>query len=56
MNNPQGAMIVEIDLKKKKLEEEIMMLEKELQKQEKKTMKEDTTRKDKTKLSVSSRE
>ena len=31
-------MIVEIDLKKRKLEEEILQLERELQKQEKKTL------------------
>jgi hypothetical protein len=36
MNGAPQAVIVEIDLKKKKLEEEIQQLERELHKQEKK--------------------
>lgn len=38
MSSASGAVIVEIDLKKRKLEEEILQLERELQKQEKKTL------------------
>ena len=36
MSNPQGTMVVEIDLKKKQLEQEILQLERELERQERK--------------------
>ena len=56
MNNHPGTMIVEYDLKKRRLEEEIMQLERELHRQDKKTVKEESSRKDHAKLSVSERE
>lgn len=56
MSGP-GAVIVEIDLKKKKLEEEIQQLERQLHRNEKKQMKEEQAmRKDKSRISVNSRE
>lgn len=57
MSSHPGAVIVEIDLKKKKLEEEIMQLERELHRQEKKQQKEELAiRKDKSRISVNSKE
>lgn len=57
MSGAPGAVIVEIDLKKKKLEEEIQQLEKELHRNEKKQLKgEQLMRKDKSRFSVNSRE
>jgi hypothetical protein len=49
-------MIMEIDLKKRKLEEEIYQLERELHKKEKKGAKEDlSTKKERMKMSISPR-
>ena len=39
MSAPPATVIVEMDLKKRKLEEEIQQLERELMRQEKKTQK-----------------
>lgn len=36
MSGPQGTMVVEIDLKKKQLQQEILQLERELERQERK--------------------
>jgi hypothetical protein len=57
MSGGPGAVIVEIDLKKKKLEEEIQQLEKELHRNEKKQLRgEQPMRKDKSRISINSKE